>query len=355
MTRETWKATPFDGEEGIEVYGVNGAVLHTSIGHIGLMWEPLDFNSVRIVRRDNRVVVGYYDYERDTIDPSEDNDGFGHLYTYESNRRDFHLALGLNSDSSPEYYDYADEAWGEAVRRTIENALREQQSDPQLRVTSITTTAYHSAKGVAHVRLGSGRRTTRAYSIDRWSFNGVEDSGVEIRTKLYRVMNSGPIEFELWQKDRLSGELGERWAVVLRTYGEYNWAVAKPWKDMDERDYGLARYNGVWCPSKELVQDIESHATDEDRWKRAVELAEQACEIYSDWVNGNIYFACAELCTRTKGPDEFSPEEDIWMSDGIHESCGNVYGTDEHLMQIIQECMDEALDRIGDSTCTSIV
>lgn len=44
----------------------------------------------------------------------------------------------------------------------------------------------------------------------------------------------------------------------------------------------------VWYPNKCLLEDLERFKG-KARRKRCIELARQACEVFNDWVNGNVY------------------------------------------------------------------
>lgn len=49
--------------------------------------------------------------------------------------------------------------------------------------------------------------------------------------------------------------------------------------------FDTARGGAVWVPSEALLSDL----TGPDAQTRALELARQACETYTDWCNGNCY------------------------------------------------------------------
>lgn len=56
----------------------------------------------------------------------------------------------------------------------------------------------------------------------------------------------------------------------------------------------------VWYPNKTLLEDINTCRTKQAKRKRAVELARQACEVFNQWVNGNVYTIVKETYNKDK-------------------------------------------------------
>lgn len=56
----------------------------------------------------------------------------------------------------------------------------------------------------------------------------------------------------------------------------------------------------VWLPDEECIKDIERFKTEKTRRKRAVGLARQACEIFNQWANGQVYCIVKEIYNKNK-------------------------------------------------------
>ena len=53
--------------------------------------------------------------------------------------------------------------------------------------------------------------------------------------------------------------------------------------------WDTSRGEAVWVPDKYLRQELEQIPDPDERRKQAVKYANQACDIYTDWANGNSY------------------------------------------------------------------
>jgi hypothetical protein len=72
----------------------------------------------------------------------------------------------------------------------------------------------------------------------------------------------------------------------------------------------------VWLPNKCLLDDLKRFRTKATRRKRCVELARQACEVFNQWANGDVYVIVKEMYDKNK---EYLD----------HDSVGGYYGFDE--------------------------
>lgn len=58
----------------------------------------------------------------------------------------------------------------------------------------------------------------------------------------------------------------------------------------------------VWLPNKCLLDDLKRFRTKATRRKRCVELARQACEVFNQWANGDVYVTVQETYDKNKEP-----------------------------------------------------
>ena len=72
----------------------------------------------------------------------------------------------------------------------------------------------------------------------------------------------------------------------------------------------------VWYPDKVALDDIKRFRTKKTQRKRAIELARQACKLFNQWANGDIYSLVKETYNKKKEYKE-------------HDNCGGYYGYDE--------------------------
>ena len=55
------------------------------------------------------------------------------------------------------------------------------------------------------------------------------------------------------------------------------------------RNFDLSRHESVWVPDKYLREELEKIADPKERRAKAVKYAEQACEEYTAWSNGDCH------------------------------------------------------------------
>lgn len=121
---------------------------------------------------------------------------------------------------------------------------------------------------------------------------------------------------------------------------------------LDRYEHGLCRYtvhsNGgcpwdtsrgeaVWVPDKHLREELKKIADPEARWKQAVEWAQQACEQYTSWCNGECYGCVVEVFQRNDDGSWEQIEED---------SCWGFIGSDWAEEALKSEFFEPTLKRI---------
>jgi hypothetical protein len=334
----------FDGEGEVKVYDFDGDKLQTSIGFFDMLFEIFASDHIRVVRRGDYAVVGYDSIETDATEPWVHDDGFGRIYTFERNAHDCRSALGLTSDNEPNVSNYANAASEEAILRTIKGMHAKYG-----RHGTIIGMEWEGRNGIGGDDYNIVIRTKKDKPVDYtartyydWE-GGVRYQYVVAKGPAERVMDSGPIEYELWKQARLKGEEGDTYAFILRRSGD-RLSVHIPWHELAFEDYARSWVAGIWVPNDCLLEDIEEKVTGKEPWDRVKELAEQAVETYNQWANGEVYIAVAEVFDRDQSQgNEFTTEDDEWGS-GIHNAgCGDVYGYDDHLPEMIHEQMEEVL------------
>ena len=58
----------------------------------------------------------------------------------------------------------------------------------------------------------------------------------------------------------------------------------------------------VWYPDNVLLEDLKRFKTKQARRKRCIELARQACELFNQWANGEVYGIVKETFDKNKEP-----------------------------------------------------
>lgn len=94
---------------------------------------------------------------------------------------------------------------------------------------------------------------------------------------------------------------------------------------LDRYEHGLCKYTirsdsgdhwdtsrgeAVWVPDKYLREELVKITDAEKRWEQAKKYAEQACEEYTDWANGNCYGYVISVYDKVDG--ELIEEDNCW-------------------------------------------
>lgn len=337
--QEQWKRTPFEGELAFDWRKINlrGSKLRTPIGDFMLSYTPIDESHLRIVRRGNKVVIGYWCVDECPGNPLEDMDGYGHIYKADDDRSDFQDALGIDQYGGIDISDLGDEPKDEAIWRAAQQLHARRYSG------HIPHSFEWAGSGLWNacftVSQGTPFEELITYQFMTCSINFKDY--VVMHGNALEVGDYEPIEAEMWLRDRKAGVLGEKWAVLLRWCGE-DLIVKCKWEDIKIDEYDSARLAAVWVPCEDLTEDIEKGMTGKAGWDRALELAKESAEIWSLWRNGYVYTADADVFTLVQQSED--PDEDWarWSNDDTPESCGGIYGSDG-VEETIQDMMEEAL------------
>jgi hypothetical protein len=229
----------------------------------------------------DRALLAYLVPDEDPINPLKDG-SFGHIYSSHHHRgRDEHRkmqdALALNAAWKPDL-DLLEERGiiQEPVEQCLESIQRELSPSTEyievdwyaMRVTCFYPT------------------TTRRYDVE------VDGDTVTFRDVTRTFANLT----ELWQAALKAGTIGARYAVPLDVYdhSSIHYSVAG---EGVQRLWDTAQGGAVWVPDEECLTDIESHPGDQ-RTAQARALARSACQVYTAYVNGDVYGIVLETYER---------------------------------------------------------
>jgi hypothetical protein len=186
-----------------------------------------------------------------------------------------------------------------------------------------------------------------SFHYDQSAINPCEewDGFGEIRSLSHRHINSitqEEIESMLESKEK---------HIVPLSYFEHGncrWGVMGTMHSMPDFNWDGVAFAGIWIPDKECdatVDHYEKQAKEkgiefnrDDKYK---EMAEQACETYTAYCNGEVYGFIVELY-RLQLDDDGEPIEDYYdyehMDQLYEDSCWGFYGNDiDHMKDTITD------------------
>lgn len=116
-------------------------------------------------------------------------------------------------------------------------------------------------------------------------------------------------------------------ALSYFEHGNCLWGVAGTMTGMPDFRWDGVDLAGVWLPDAELLKYLPEIPVEEHPAK-LLEWAKQACEVYTQWCNGEIYWYQMEVFEVLR--DEDGDVEDYQeYEDPLEEnSCGGLYGHD---------------------------
>jgi len=142
---------------------------------------------------------------------------------------------------------------------------------------------------------------------------------------------------------------GEEVDVVKLSYFEHGlcrWMVAgTPKRGMagDWRWDGVD-FAGIWVPDDCLIKEAEE-LTGEARDSKMIEWAEQACEIYTDWCNGNFYgYTIKSFRVDDEDSEEYEDYEHESPID--NDSCWGYYGL-EYIEDEVESLVNQIANRLS--------
>lgn len=347
-------AKQFEGEIKIRSR-FHGYRIRTEDGDVDLEYQPADVNYgfARAIRRGDYLLVAYLDVDQGTAPPWQYDDGTGRVYTKDGDKSDWRIALDLNGDDDPDYEGRQDDEFElEVVRRSIKHLY---ENNWRGKVYAIELASNGDGDdhswNVAVLDENDPVKQDRTYRAS--TFHLAEDFGgrthyVTMFGKAEEVQAEGPILQEWWQKARENGDVGEKWAVLLRDRSpsscQTHWVVAGPWPSVEPKD--LYKYTGVWVPN-DLASDIEEQP-EAERWAKALEFATQAVDTYNEWANGNCYNINMEIFKLINPTGEEGDEKWVQVVDAStmqdHDCAGGVYYGSDDALSVMDEFLTTALD-----------
>jgi hypothetical protein len=139
--------------------------------------------------------------------------------------------------------------------------------------------------------------------------------------------------------------------VIPLSYFEHGnslWMVASlPSPAGVEFQWDGVRFAGIWIPDK----DVRESYTGQDGLSRKdwmIEQAKSACEIYTQWSNGEIFYQYVKVYKlRTEQGNDYTDLRDYRYQDPVYDdACGGHYGHDYALGEL-RDNIREALSEIG--------
>jgi hypothetical protein len=322
--------------------------------------NPLDYMDHHFERVGNRLVVGYIVDDPDPENPLTDMDGNGEIYTarrFSQTLSDYNDALGLH-DGSPnlnkvtsEHPERFGKLWIAAAADNEEfHVWCQKNGRPPKTDDSDVLRRYYLNKARRFWNDTEGVEPFIRFDENVWSFNFTDD-----------------VELGLWRMLRQEGQIGDPDAVSLDVY-EHSGVMYSVSGHGMQCQFDTAQSGAVWVPEDEARAEIDRRApvyqfgeiqsfrsggverfkfvidntgiesaeftnwgdcfaearkmtdgmrsdnTSLGRRRAAVELAESACEIYTDFVNGSVYGVVIEVHERVDGADketELTDDSDV--------------------------------------------
>lgn len=134
--------------------------------------------------------------------------------------------------------------------------------------------------------------------------------------------------------------------VVALSYFEHGqslWFVAGDNRPGVEFQWDGVRFAGVWIPDEDTLK--ESKQTNDPR-EFLVERARNACEVYTDWVNGNVYVYSVQVfkARYTETGYLLDRESDYRFDEAVFmDVCGDIFGW-ESLESSVREALVNSWD-----------
>lgn len=113
-------------------------------------------------------------------------------------------------------------------------------------------------------------------------------------------------------------------------HGQCTWGVMGSMNHWPDMQWDGRSYAGIWVPEKYVLTDLEG-LPPEERHAKLVERAANFCEAYTQYCNGDVYYARVEMYKVRQAPtgQVFDEKSDYRYEDAVlDESCGGLYGSE---------------------------
>ncbi len=297
-------------------------VLHTTVhvfeddegNHFELSGRPVNDPVARIIG--DKAAVAYLMPDDDCINPLDDCDGMGYIY---SSHRDagheahaaMQEALGLGADWEP----YTDDFWETAESQALRQALTTINDRWGKGSTIFAVEEGSCGDGYVALQYPKRIKLVTLYYDTRWIGS---QRYVLFRRKRCMIADDaeiGKTALQLWREARQKGEIGNKYAVPLDVYEHSGVSYSVSGEGM-QCIFDTAKGGAVWIPDKTLTEEIES-MPESDRQAFVIDRARSACQEYTSWCNGDCYGVVIDVYT-------FDGEQ--WISEDDGDSCWGFIG-----------------------------
>ena len=280
---------------------------------------------LRAVWLKDAVIIGGLDYDHDAESPLED-DGMGKIYRssrFNRDNQEAYEALGLDSEGRPNLdlpavYPIVVERVMKHIesdrnlKRRLERSMRRWgRKDPGELQVAIEIVCEGSAypddlstelSGEYCYRLKEGKEADRRFAEDCEALSDLIGESWE----------------PAWEQARDAGEVGNPLAVILDVY-EHSGIMFSVSGYGPQCQWDTSSGGALWVPDDVAHDCIMTSSDPRPKHELAREYAEQACEAYTSWCNGQTYAVSCFAVDRHTG---------AILGDNV-EDYGGVVGSEE--------------------------
>lgn len=294
-------------------------------------WEDPEIEQLET---DSYIILGYLAHDQDCSNPLEDCDAMGVIHHHPRSRyggrgSDYYEALGLDSYGDPVIDEAKLQAlWAEKIKAIPVElfVLPEGYEDESLGMLQYPSSRSEPRLYPQVFKEALADESAGDYALwDQCKYAWCHRFDLSIEAMEGIVERIDP--HLTWDWEEVSAACKQRGnpdAVLLDRYehGMCSYSVHSnggcPWD--------TSRGEAVWVPDKHLSEELAKITDPDARWKEAVEYAEQACSLYTDWANGNCYGYVIGVYDKVDG--ELVEEDSCWGFVG-----------DEHVEETLKDTM----------------
>lgn len=271
-----------------------------------LSFEPscvMSYMEHKIEKQGGLVAVGYLVDDHDVENPLDDCDGMGHIYSshrHSGQHAKMQDVLGLDSD-------WQRDLSLRVIEREAESALKE-----------LVRTRFQVDLVAFILECANNNGMSRDQAIEYFvvDFTGQLPYHREtwLTEKVREHVTWESLLDEAWQLARLSGQVGDPYAVMLDCYehGGQVWSVTG---SGPQCLFDTARGAGVWVPDQCLREELDSIKTNEGidaARTKAVEFARQSLGSYNAWLAGDCYGVAIDVFSTEGDRLKRIDESAVW-------------------------------------------
>lgn len=271
-----------------------------------LSGEPscvMSYVEYKIEKQGGLIAVGYLVDDHDVENPLECCDGMGHIYSshrHSGQHAEMQAALGLDSD-------WQRDLSLRVVEREAHSALME-----------LVRSRFQVDLVAFILECANNNGQSRDQAIEHFFVDFTSQPPYHRETwlaeKVHEHVTWESLLDEAWQLARLSGQVGDPYAVMLDCYehGQQVWSLSGGGMQCA---FDTAQGAGVWVPDQYLRDELDSikekGGLDAARTK-AVEFARQALESYNAWLAGDCYGVAVDVFSAEGNCLKLIDESAVW-------------------------------------------